>query len=185
MHQLSVIDTTFLATETPRTPNHLCMVQIYDPSTAPDGKPSFDQILSKLADCLPAVPSLRRKLVRLPLDLDRPYWVDDVDFDLEFHVRNLALPRPGDWRQLRTQVARLHSRPLDITRPPWEMTVIDGVDELPGLPSGCFATVLKVHHAAIDGQSGVELLNVIHDFEPDIEAFYQEWVGLPVPARAD
>jgi WS/DGAT/MGAT family acyltransferase len=188
VHQLNVIDTTFLATDTPRTPNHLCMVQIYDPSEAPGGKPGFDQILAKLADCLPVVPSLRRKLVRLPLDLDRPYWVDDLDFDLEFHVRHLALPRPGDWRQLRTQVARLHARPLDMTRPPWEMTVIDGLDSMPDLPPGCFASVLKVHHAAIDGQSGVELLNVIHDFDPDPPTAAQEpadWNPEPPPTTAE
>jgi WS/DGAT/MGAT family acyltransferase len=166
VEQLSVTDTTFLATETPRTPNHLCMVGVYDPATAPDGAPSFEQIMDKLRACLPLAPSLRHKLVRVPLDIDRPYWVEDPDFDLEFHVRHLALPRPGDWRQFRTQVARLHSRPLDLARPPWEMTVIDGLDHGDDFPPGAFATVLKVHHAAIDGQSGVELLNVIHDFDP-------------------
>ena len=166
MHQLSVIDATFLATESPRTPNHLCMAGIYDPSTAPNGKPSFDEIMAKLAACLPGAPSLRHKLAWAPLGIERPYWIDDTDFDLEFHVRNLALPRPGDWRQFRTQVARLHSRPLDLARPPWEMTVIDGLDHVLDYPEGCFATVLKVHHAAIDGQSGVELLNVIHDLDP-------------------
>ena len=122
--------------------------------------------MDKIEACLPSVPSLRRKLAHLPFELDRPYWVDDPDFDLEFHVRQLALPRPGDWRQFRTQVARLHSRPVDISRPPWEMTVIEGLEPVRDLPPGCFATVIKVHHAAIDGQSGVELLNVIHDLDP-------------------
>lgn len=190
VQQLSVIDTTFFATETPRTPNHLCMVGIYDPATAPHGRPTFEQIVAKLEACLPRVPSLRRKVVRVPLDLDRPYWVDDPDFDLEFHVRHLALPRPGDWRQLRTQVARLHSRPLDMTRPPWELTVVDGVDgrgRADGYPAGCFATVLKVHHSAIDGQSGVELLNVLHDVAPDApqEAPVDDWYPADVPAAGE
>lgn len=187
VQQLSVLDSVMLATETPRTPNHLCMVQIYDPSTAPDGAPSFFRIMDKIESVLPAVPSLRRKLAHLPLDVDRPYWVDDPDFDLEFHVRQLALPRPGDWRQLRTQVGRLHSRPVDISRPPWEMTVIEGLEAVADLPPGCFATVIKVHHAAIDGQSGVELLNVIHDldaqtpFEPSADG----WVPRPMPSTAE
>jgi len=167
MQQLSFIDNAFLLAENPRTPNHLCMVDVYDPSTAPYGPPTFEQILAKVQECLPVAPSLRRRAVNVPLDLDRAYWVEDPDFDLEFHVRHLALPRPGDWHQLCTQVARLHARPLDLSRPPWEMTVIDGLDSLASLPPGCFATVLKVHHAAIDGVSGVELLTAIHDLEPD------------------
>ena len=100
--------------------------------------------MAKIEPSLPAAPSLRRKLVRLPFDLDRPYWIDDPDFDLEFHVRHLALPRPGDWRQFRTQVARLHSRPIDLARPPWELTVIEGLDSVQEFPPGCFAMVLKV-----------------------------------------
>ena len=98
VQQLSVIDTTFLASETPRTPNHLCMTNVYDPSTAPHGRPSFEQILAKLRSCLPGTTSLRRKLVRVPLGVDRPYWVEDPDFDVEFHVRHLALPKPATGR---------------------------------------------------------------------------------------
>jgi WS/DGAT/MGAT family acyltransferase len=163
------------------------MTGIYDPSTAPNGRPSFEQILDKLRACLPGTTSLRRKLVRVPLDIDRPYWVEDPDFDLEFHVRHLALPKPGDWQQFRTQVARLHARPLDLTRPPWEMTVIDGIDAIPGYPEGSFATVLKVHHAAIDGVSGVELLNLLHDFTPDAEQVEvpDMWHAEPVPTGRD
>ena len=187
MKQLSLIDTTMLASETPRTPNHLCMVAVYDPSTAPNGAPSFEDILAKLERCLPLVPSLRQKLIHVPLELDRPYWVDDPDFDLEFHVRHLALPKPGDWRQFRTQVARLQSRPIDLTRPPWEMTVIDGLDNVEGQPPGCFATVLKVHHAAIDGQSGVELITVIHELAADAAEpiVVDEWQPKPTPTGAD
>lgn len=185
VHQLSVIDTTFLATETQRTPNHLCMVGVYDPATAPAGKPTYEQMMEKLRECLPLVPSLRWKLARVPLDISRPYWIDDPDFDLEFHVRYLALPRPGDWRQLRTQVARLHSRPLDLSRPPWEITVIDGLDQGDDFPDDAFATVLKVHHAAIDGQSGVELLNVLHDLVPAAppgEGVVDDWSPEPSPS---
>jgi WS/DGAT/MGAT family acyltransferase len=185
--QLSLIDTTMLATETPRTPNHLCMVDVYDPSTAPHGAPSFDDVLAKLERCLPLVPSLRQKLVHVPLELDRPYWVDDPDFDLEFHVRHLALPKPGDWRQFRTQVARLQSRPIDLSRPPWEMTLIDGLDNVAGQPPGCFATVLKVHHSAIDGQSGVELLNVMHELTADAteRVVVDDWDPEDTPTGGD
>jgi len=167
MRQLSVTDTSMLAYESPRTPNHVTTIGIYDPSTSPTGAPSYEQIADKLVACLASAPALREKLAFLPLGLDRPYWIDDPEFDIEFHLRHLALPRPGNKRQFRAQIGRLHARPLDLTRPPWEMTIIDGVDAVDGMPTGCFATVLKMHHAAVDGQSGVQLLQLMHDLSPD------------------
>ena len=118
-----------------------------------------DDIVEAVSATLPAAPTFRRRIVRVPLDLDYPYWIEDEHFDLEYHMRHLALPKPGDWKQFRAQVARLVARPLDLTRPPWELTVIDGLDGIEGLPPGCFANVLKVHHAAIDGVAGVELFS--------------------------
>lgn len=167
MQQLTLTDSAFVFMETPRTPAHLNMVNIYDPSTAPNGRPTFEDICAAIEHQLPSAPPFRRKLVRVPFDLDYPYWVEDADFDLEFHMRHIALPAPGDWRQFRAQVGRLVSRPLDLTRPPWEMTVIEGLDAVDDFPAGCFATVLKVHHAAIDGQSGVELISAIHTTDPE------------------
>jgi len=102
----------------------------------------------------------------VPFDVDHPYWIEDPEFDLEFHVRHIALPKPGDWRQLCIQVARLHARPLDLSKPLWEFTVVEGLDNIPGLPPGCFALVSKVHHAAIDGMSGVEMSAAVHDLDP-------------------
>jgi diacylglycerol O-acyltransferase len=167
LEQLAFLDHSMLAMESPRTPNHVTPVQIYDPSTAPGGTVSFDEIFGAVRRRLPVSRMLRRKLVQVPLGLDQAYWVEDQDFDLEFHVRHIALPKPGDWRQFRTLVGRLHSRPLDLSRPPWEMTVIEGLDSIEGLPPGCFATVLKVHHAAVDGVEGVQLLTALQDQTPD------------------
>ena len=79
-------------------------------------------------------PIFRRKLTEVPFNLDQPYWIDDPDFDLEFHVRHIALPKPGDWRQLCIQVARLHARPLDRKRPLWEAYIIEGLNDLEGVP---------------------------------------------------
>ena len=92
-------------------------LNIYDPSTAPDGIVRFKQILAAYEARLPLARYLRSRIVRVPMDLDHPYWVDDSEFDLEFHVRHLALPKPGDWRQLCIQVARIVARPLDLTPP--------------------------------------------------------------------
>ena len=96
-----------------------------------------------------------------------PYWVDDPDFDLEYHVRHIALPQPGDWRQLCIQVARIHGRQLDLRRPPWEMTVIEGLNAIPGVPKGSFAISLKLHHCVVDGMESVELMAAMHDLAPD------------------
>jgi diacylglycerol O-acyltransferase / wax synthase len=103
----------------------------------------------------------------VPMNLDHPYWVEDKDFDLEFHVRHIALPEPGDWRQLCIQVARLHSRMLDLSRPLWETYVIEGLDNVEGVPPGSFALLQKTHHAAIDGVSGMEMTSAIHDLTPE------------------
>jgi diacylglycerol O-acyltransferase len=145
---------------------HMNPVMIYDQSTAPGGRVTFTGILAHLESRLDRAPAFRQKLVGLPLGLAVPYWVDDPDFDLEYHVRHIALPKPGDWRQFCIQIARLHSRPLDLTRPPWELTVIEGLDAVEGVPPGSFALSLKVHHSVIDGETGVQLLNVLHDSSP-------------------
>jgi WS/DGAT/MGAT family acyltransferase len=96
-----------------------------------------------------------------------PYWVDDPDFDLEYHVRHIALPQPGDWRQLCIQIARIHGRQLDLRRPPWEMTVIEGLNAIPGVPKGSFAVSLKLHHCVVDGMESVELMAAMHDLASD------------------
>ncbi len=106
--------------------------------------------------------------MRVPADLDHPWWIEDGEFDLEYHVRHIALPRPGDWNQFCVQAARLHARPLDMSRPLWELYIIDGLDAVEGVPKGAFGYVLKVHHAAVDGKSGVEMITAIHTQSPDV-----------------
>ena len=165
MEQLSGQDASFVYMETPNTPMHIGSVAIYDPSTAPGGFVRFKDILRHIEGRLDKARSFRQKLVRVPFDLDHPYWVEDASFDLEYHVRHVALPQPGDWRQLCIQVARLHARGMDMTKPLWEFNIVEGLDNIPGIPKGSFALVSKVHHAAIDGMSGVELSASVHDLE--------------------
>jgi diacylglycerol O-acyltransferase / wax synthase len=166
MEQLSGQDASFVYLETPTTPMHIGSVGIYDPSTAPNGFVRFKDILRHVESRLDKARSFRQKLVRVPFDLDHPYWVEDANFDIEYHIRHLALPQPGDWRQLCIQVARLQARPMDLSRPLWEFNIIEGLDNIPGIPKGSFALMAKVHHAAIDGMSGVELSAAVHDIEP-------------------
>ena len=171
MKQLSGMDNVFLRLERGNQYMHVAGLGIYDPSTAPDGKVRFKDILRFFESRLDAAPVFRRRLVTVPMSLDRPYWVEDAEVDVEFHVRHIALPQPGDWRQLCIQVARIHSRPLDRSKPLWEAYVIEGLDNIPGIPPDSFAFYIKFHHAAIDGEGGTVVLQAIHSLsaEPDEE----------------
>jgi diacylglycerol O-acyltransferase / wax synthase len=169
MQQLTGMDASFVYSETPTWPMHVTDLRIYDQSTAPGGKVTFKGILRHIESRIDKVPTFRRKLMQVPLGLDHPYWVPDNDFDLEFHVRHIALPKPGDWRQLCIEASRLHSRHLDLSRPPWEMYIIEGLDNVDGVPPGSFAVLQKTHHAAIDGVASQALQAVIHDLTPDYE----------------
>lgn len=162
MKQLSGTDGLFLKMERGNQYLHVAGLGIYDPSTAPDGKVRFKDVLRFFESRLDANPVFRRRLIGVPFQLDRPYWIEDPSIDVEFHVRHIALPQPGDWRQLCIQVARIHSRPLDRTKPLWEAYVIEQLNNIPGLPPGSFALYIKVHHCAVDGEAGTELIKAIH-----------------------
>lgn len=166
MRQLQGMDASFVALETRTSPMHIGSLLIYNPETAPGGFVRYKDILRFFESRMQLSKTMRQKLVRVPFDLDYPYWVEDKDFDLEYHVRHLALPKPGDWRQLCIQAARIFARPLDLTRPPWEFTIVEGIDNVPGVAPGSYAMVTKVHHAAIDGMSGIDLMEALHTLDP-------------------
>jgi len=159
MQQLSGLDASFLALETANTTGHVGGLSILDPSDAP-APLNLARLTEVMAERLPLVPVLRRKLLEVPFGLDQPYWVDDPDFDIEYHVREIALPGQGSDAQLNEQVSRLHARPLDRSKPLWELYLITG------LAKKRAAVYTKIHHAAIDGASGVELLTVLFDLSP-------------------
>ena len=186
MRQLQGMDASFVALETRNSPMHIGSILIYNPATAPGGFVRFKDILRFYESRMQLSKTMRQRLVRVPFDLDYPYWIEDKAFDLEYHVRHLALPKPGDWRQLCIQAARIFARPLDLTRPPWEFTIIEGLDNVPGIAPGSFATITKVHHAAIDGMSGIDLMEALHTLDPHAAAPQQpdEWQGEDVPNTA-
>jgi diacylglycerol O-acyltransferase len=166
LKQLSGMDSLFLFAENHRAPLEVGCLQIYDPSTAPDGTVRFKEILATFQQRLERVDLFRQKLVEVPFSLDYPYWTEDPDFDLEYHVRHISLPKPGDWEQLMAQVARLQARQLDHSRPLWMAHVIEGIEHVPGVPKGAFAVFMKFHHAAIDGATGQDIQAVMHDRQP-------------------
>ncbi len=161
MRQLTSLDAQFLAIESRRQTGHVGGLAILDPSTAPGGTLGIDDLKRLLRERLPLLPPFRWRLAEVPLGLDYPYWIDDADFDLDFHVRELGLAAPGNDRQLAEQVARIASRPLDRARPLWELYLIHGLE------SGHVAMLTKIHHAVIDGMSGAEILGLLLDLGPE------------------
>jgi diacylglycerol O-acyltransferase / wax synthase len=173
MRQLTSLDNQFLALENSRQSGHVAGVAVLDPSTTLRGALNAADIQALLIERLPMLPPLRWRLAEVPLGLDYPYWVDDADFDLDFHVRELALPSPGSDEQLAEQVARIMSRPLDRARPLWELYLIHG------LADGHVAMLTKIHHALIDDISGAEVMGLLLDLGPDgpLPPKAREWKG--------
>src|SRR3954464_13803460 len=161
MRQLTSLDAQFLALETPRQSGHVGGLAILDPSTRPGGTLACADIKEPRTGPLPLLPPLRWRLVEVPFGLDYPYWLDDPDFDLDFHVRELALPPRAAREKPSEQVARIAARPLDRSRPLWELYLIHGLED------GHKALLTKIHHSLIDGLSGAEIMGVLFDLAPE------------------
>jgi len=187
MRQITGGDALFLFADKQSRHQHLSILYFYDQSEVKEGPLRFKNILEHVEKRLGHSPFFRQRLVQVPFNLDYPYWINDPDFDLEFHVRHIALPQPGDWRQLCIQVSRLHSRPLDMTRPVWEMYVIEGLNNIDFLPPGSFMIMLKVHHVAMDGVAAAEMTMSLHDTEPYPESGKRQvrWRPEPEPRPAE
>ncbi len=160
MQQLTGLDSTFLNIETATTYGHIASLAIFDPSTT-DTPATIDDIRDLLQERLHLLPPYRRRLVEVPFGIDHPYWIEDSEFDLDFHVRHLGLPAPGDASQLAAQVERIVARPLDRGKPLWELYVIEGLE------GGLVAQLSKIHHCAIDGVSGAEVMTSLLDISPE------------------
>lgn len=160
MERLSGMDATFLYLETECAHMHVAMVGIYDVSTMRDGY-SFERLRDHIAERLHVVPPFRRRLVEVPFQFHHPVWVDDPDFHLDNHVRRITAPAPGGRRELGEVASQIASVPLDRSRPLWEAWVIEG------LKHDRVGFVVKVHHAAIDGASGAEIMTALYDLTPD------------------
>jgi diacylglycerol O-acyltransferase / wax synthase len=156
MRRLTGLDASFLYMETPNNHMHVGAVYIFDPGDDPEAG-SFDRVKATVASRLHLLPPFRWKLVEVPFGLHHPLWINDPDFDIEYHVRKAALPSPGGQAELAEYAAQFMARPLDRSRPLWEMEVVEG------LQGGRIAMITKTHHSAIDGASGAELTTALLD----------------------
>jgi WS/DGAT/MGAT family acyltransferase len=170
MRQLSGIDVSFLNMETSSAFGHVSSLNIYDPTGVPGGA-GLEATKRIILERIDQLAPFRRRLVEVPLGLDLPYWVEDPEFDIDFHVRHHAVPPPGTPEQLSEVGSRIVARPLDRGRPLWELYVIEGVDN-----GRLIAQLTKIHHAAIDGAAGAGMLAAILDTDPEFRP-----VGEPAP----
>ncbi len=160
MERLTGLDAAFLYLETRTHHMHVAMTMVLDPSTVPGGY-SFERLKEFIGGRVHLVPPFRRRLMEVPLNLAHPVWIEDPHFDLDFHIRRIGCPAPGGRRELGEMAGQIASSPLDRTRPLWELWVIEG------LKQDRIGVVTKVHHSAIDGASGAELMVHLFDLEPE------------------
>ncbi|MDD7963762.1 WS/DGAT/MGAT family O-acyltransferase [Actinomycetospora lemnae] len=170
--RLSALDASFLYMDQPTTPMHVGSVSIF---RKPRSGFDYDGLLELISSRIGLVPRYRQKIREVPGRMARPVWIDDVDFDVTYHVRRSALPPPGTERALCDLVARLMSRPLDHTRPLWEMYLVDG------LSGGRVALVTKTHQAMVDGVASIDIGQVVLDDT----AAGREWSTAPGRPTAD
>jgi diacylglycerol O-acyltransferase / wax synthase len=152
--RLTAVDASFLANEGPTTHMHVGAVLIFE-----GPPPSYEAFVSQIRSRLHLVPRYRQRLAFPPLETGRPLWVDDQNFNLEYHVRHTALPAPGSEQQLQALAARIHSQQLDRAKPLWETWLVQGLED------DRFALISKTHHALVDGVAGVDLATVLFDLE--------------------
>jgi diacylglycerol O-acyltransferase len=160
MQRMTGLDASFLYTETPAQHMHVSMVTVFDTSTMKGGY-SYTTVRDLIASRLPLIPTFTRRLVEVPFRLHHPVMVEDPDFDLDFHVRRVAAPAPGTMRELAELAGDFVSRPLDRSRPMWEMWVVEGLED------GHVGVLTKVHHSLVDGVTGAELMVHLFDLEQE------------------
>ncbi|MFZ0831798.1 MAG: wax ester/triacylglycerol synthase family O-acyltransferase [Mycobacterium sp.] len=182
MEQLSGLDAAFVYAEAAGAA-HVTFFAIYDPSTAPGGAPTFDDVVTHIGARLGSDPIFRSALARVPFDLDHPYWVRDAHFKLSQHLHHVTLPSPGGWRQLYEQVSHLHEQQMDLRRPPWEGYFIDGLGGIEGVPQDAFVLCFKMHHSAVDGVTGLSIVNAVHTpTRETAPAPVDDWTPEPHPS---
>jgi len=169
MQRLSGLDASFLYLETPAQPLHVCSILELDTSTMPGGY-TFDRLRDELALRIKAMPEFREKLADSAFNLDHPVWVEDNDFDVSRHLHRIGLPPPGGRVELAEIAGHIASLPLNRTRPLWEMWAIEGVAGTDAQQGGRMAVMTKVHHAAVDGVTGANLMSQLCTTEADAPA---------------
>jgi len=179
--RLSSLDASFLHLERPEYPMHVGAVSVLEgePFFGPDGRFRIEDVRDLVLSRLPLMPRFRRRLMPVPYEQGRPIWVDDDRFDITYHVRHTALPRPGTWEQLVALTTRVQEGLLDRDRPLWEIWLVEGLE------GGNVGLLQKTHHALIDGVSGVDVATLLLDMQPQFSApVVPDWTPEPAPSAS-
>ncbi len=181
MKRLTGLDAGFLWMETPTSAMHVSGLAVYDPGDRPGGPLTVDDVREMVRGRLHLAPPFRQRLVEVPFQIHFPLWIEDPQFDLNRHIRRIAVPAPGGRKELDTLVAELNAIQLDRSRPLWEMWYIEGLE------GGRVATLTKVHHAAIDGASGSEITVALFDLSPEVaeHPVTEPWEPDKVPTQVE
>jgi len=163
--QLGAQDAQFLYLQRGDVLTHVMSINVYEPGAARDARTRRRDLVRRVAERSHLSPVYRRRLHRVPGDLDFPYWVDDAAFEPERHIARTRLARPGDWAQFCRLAARRFAQPMDLDRPLWDILLVEGLDGVPGARPGSYALLQRFHHAAIDGASGAHALAVLCDLD--------------------
>jgi WS/DGAT/MGAT family acyltransferase len=176
--RLTFLDESFLLMERSNSPMHVAGVATFDAGSLrkPNGGIDIDRIRAHVSSRLHLIPRYRQRLGYIPIE-GRSIWVDDEHFNIHYHVRHTALPKPGDERQLKRLAARVMSQHLDRSKPLWEIWIVEGLEH-----DDRYAMISKVHHCMVDGMSTVDLLGVLLNPEPREEIpATRDWIPRPVP----
>jgi len=166
MQQLSPTDAMFYNMDQPHNPMSLGLLWV---CTAATGKASFTDIQAFLEDRISANPSFHRMLQKAPMELDYPYWVQDENIELPYHIKRRGLPQPGNWGQLTDLAIELNSVPMEHERPPWEIHIIDGLNQAQGIAKGSFSILIRFHHSYVDGKAFIALIDSLMTDAPEFK----------------
>jgi diacylglycerol O-acyltransferase / wax synthase len=182
MQQLTGIDASFLYLESSKSPMHIGGVYLFAPPAK--GEMTFKDLRNYIESRLHTAKPFRQRIVESPLNLGHPYWIEDPHFNLDQHLFHTALPKPGGRKELRAAAAQAFSRTLDRSRPLWDLTFVEGLDGFTDLPKGSFALISKIHHAAIDGASGAEMMGSLFSLnpDPDLNTPFKPWQPERIPS---
>ncbi len=184
MRQLTGQDAIYFHIETPRQPMHITSILFFTPS-GDSSQFDYHNYKDFFASRLHLVDTFRQRIIHTPLKLDHPYWIEDPDFDINFHLHRFALPKPGGWKEFCNLHSHIFAQPLDKTRPLWEIYLVEGLDTIKDLPKGSFALIVKAHHAAIDGVSGANMISEMFNKTPEFEPPKTLVPWNPEPAPTD
>lgn len=161
MQQLNTVESLFVFMNQRGPGMAMAMMQVFSAGQNEDPVERYEKIVARVKKAIPLIPLLHQKILRVPGDVDKPYWITEGNVDIDYHVRRLAIPHPGSWNQLTEIYGQLCSLPMDMEMPLWRVYIIEGLNGVEGLPPNSYAVITKMHHASADGITAAKVTAAI------------------------